>query len=60
VNSVLRMQQARHRGLGQGMLDLKRLYWNCRVVTPFTFRRNSCPDILLGCERPEGGGYGRA
>jgi hypothetical protein len=30
------------------------------VVTPFTFRRNSCPDILLGCERPEGGGYGRA
>jgi hypothetical protein len=30
LNSVLRMQQARHRRLTQGLLDLKRLYWNCR------------------------------
>src|SRR5262249_41122097 len=29
LNSVLRMQQARHRKLTQGLLDLKRLYWNC-------------------------------
>ena len=29
INSVLRMQQARHRRLTQGLLDLKRLYWNC-------------------------------
>jgi hypothetical protein len=28
INSVLRMQQARHRRLTQGLLDLKRLYWN--------------------------------
>ena len=30
MNSVLRMQQARHRTLTQEMLDLKRLYWNTR------------------------------
>src|SRR5262249_17066050 len=28
LNSVLRMGQARHRRLSQGLLDLKRLYWN--------------------------------
>lgn len=28
INSVLRMHQARHRRLTQGLLDLKRLYWN--------------------------------
>jgi hypothetical protein len=28
INSVLRMQQSRHRRLTQGLLDLKRLYWN--------------------------------
>jgi hypothetical protein len=31
MNSVLRMHQSRHRTLTQGMLDLKRLYWNTRV-----------------------------
>ena len=31
MNSVLRMHQSRHRTLSQGMLDLKRLYWNTRV-----------------------------
>jgi hypothetical protein len=30
-NSVRRMQQSRHRRMTQAMLDLKRLYWNCRV-----------------------------
>jgi hypothetical protein len=30
VNSVTRMQQARHRRMTQGLLDLKRLYWNLR------------------------------
>jgi hypothetical protein len=30
LNSVLRMQQSRHRRLTQELLDLKRLYWNCR------------------------------
>jgi hypothetical protein len=28
MNSVLRMQQSRHRRMTQAMLDLKRLYWN--------------------------------
>jgi hypothetical protein len=51
VNSVLRMQQARHRGLGQGMLDLKRLYWNCR---PFGAgkRKGKAPYQLLGVPLP--------
>ncbi len=31
-NSVLRMQQTRHRTLNEGLLDLKRLYWNTRVL----------------------------
>ena len=30
VNSIVRMHQSRHRNLSQEMLDLKRLYWNCR------------------------------
>jgi hypothetical protein len=29
MNSVLRMQQSRHKTMSQPMLDLKRLYWNC-------------------------------
>jgi hypothetical protein len=29
VNSVVRMHQGRHRHVSQGLLDLKRLYWNC-------------------------------
>jgi hypothetical protein len=51
VNSVLRMQQARHRGLGQGMLDLKRLYWNCR---PFGAgkRKGKAPYQWLGVPLP--------
>jgi hypothetical protein len=51
VNSVLRMHQARHRGLGQEMLDLKRLYWNSR---PFRCgkRRRKCPYQLLGVPLP--------
>jgi hypothetical protein len=51
VNSVLRMHQSRHRNLGQGLLDLKRLYWNTR---PFRkgWRRGRCPYQLLGLELP--------
>jgi hypothetical protein len=30
LNSVLRMQQGRHPKMSQGLLDLKRLYWNLR------------------------------
>lgn len=51
VNSVLRMHQSRHRNLGQGLLDLKRLYWNTR---PFRKgpRRGRCPYQWLGLDLP--------
>jgi hypothetical protein len=51
MNSVLRMQQSRHRRMTQPMLDLKRLYWNCR---PFRSgpRRDVCPYQALGLELP--------
>jgi hypothetical protein len=52
VNSVARMQQARHRRMTQGLLDLKRLYWNLR---PFrTGRRKAqTPYGLLGLKLPD-------
>jgi hypothetical protein len=51
INSVLRMQQSRHRQMTQPMLDLKRLYWNCH---PFRSgpRRRTCPYQALGLELP--------
>ena len=51
MNSVLRMQQSRHRRMTQPMLDLKRLYWNCR---PFRSgpRKDACPYEALGLELP--------
>jgi hypothetical protein len=51
MNSVLRMQQSRHRRMTQPMLDLKRLYWNCR---PFRSgpRKDTCPYRALGPELP--------
>lgn len=51
VNSVLRMHQSRHRNLGQGLLNLKRLYWNTR---PFRMgrRRGQCPYQWLGLDLP--------
>jgi hypothetical protein len=51
VNSVLRMQQARHRSLSQGLLDLKRLYWNSRAFATGP-RRQHCPYQLLGLALP--------
>jgi hypothetical protein len=47
INSVLRMQQGRHRNMTQGLLDLKRLYWNCRRLQTGK-RRGRCPYELLG------------
>lgn len=51
MNSVLRMHQCRHRTLNQGMLDLKRLYWNTR---PFEAgkRKGKCPYEHLGLKLP--------
>jgi hypothetical protein len=51
MNSVLRMHQARHRTVNQGLLDLKRLYWNCREFREGRRRRHS-PYELLGLRLP--------
>jgi hypothetical protein len=53
INSVLRMQQARHRKMTQGLLDLKRLYWNCHTFRTGR-RRNTTPYQRLGVPWPEG------
>jgi len=53
VNSVLRMQQARHRKLSQGLLDLKRWYWNCHEFRTGR-RRGQSPYQRLGVAWPEG------
>jgi hypothetical protein len=52
VNSVARMQQARHRKMTQGLLDLKRLYWNLRRFRTGR-RKNQTPYGLLGVKLPE-------
>jgi hypothetical protein len=51
INSVARMQQARHRRMTGGLLALKRLYWNCR---PFRTgrRRQETPYGLVGVPLP--------
>ena len=51
VNSVVRMHQGRHRHVSQGMLDLKRSYWNCRVFREGK-RKGRCPYELLGVKLP--------
>jgi hypothetical protein len=51
VNSVVRMHQGRHRHVSQEMLDLKRLYWNCRVFREGKRKRRS-PYDLLGLQLP--------
>jgi hypothetical protein len=53
INSVLRMQQARHRKMSQGLLDLKRLYWNCHTFRSGR-RRGTSPYQRLGVPWPEG------
>ena len=53
INSVLRMHQARHRKLTQGLLDLKRLYWNCHTFLTGR-RRGKSPYERLGLKLPEG------
>ena len=47
MNSVLRMHQSRHRTMTQGTLDLKRLYWNCRVFGAGK-RKGRCPYEHIG------------
>jgi hypothetical protein len=52
VNSVVRMHQRRHKRLTQGLLDLKRLYWNLR---PFRAgkRKGMSPYRRLGLTLPQ-------
>ena len=52
VNSVVRMQQARHRKMTQGLLDLKRLYWNLRRFRTGR-RKGQTPYSLLGLRLPD-------
>ncbi len=52
VNSVARMQQSRHRKMTQGLLDLKRLYWNLRQFR-IGRRTGQAPYSLLGQKLPE-------
>ena len=52
INSVARMQQARHRKMTQGLLDLKRLYWNLRRFRTGR-RKDQSPYGLLGLDLPE-------
>jgi hypothetical protein len=51
LNSVARMQQGRHRKMTQGLLDLKRLYWNCRAFRT-GHRRKKSPYELQGLTLP--------
>ena len=51
INSVVRMQQARHRRLTAGLVDLKRVYWNCREFR-IGHRKGHTPYALLGLPLP--------
>lgn len=53
INSVLRMHQAGHRRMTQGLLDLKRLYWNCHTFGAGR-RRHTTPYERLGVPWPPG------
>ena len=53
INSVLRMHQAGHRRMTQGLLDLKRLYWNCHTFSAGR-RRQTTPYERLGVPWPPG------
>jgi hypothetical protein len=52
VNGVAPMQQARHRKMTQGLLDLERLYWNLRRSRT-GHREGQTPYGLLGRKLPE-------
>jgi hypothetical protein len=54
LNSVLRMHQGRQKRLTQGLVDLKRLYWNCHEFQAGK-RRKGSPYGLLGLALPKGG-----
>jgi hypothetical protein len=45
------MHQSRHKNLTQELLDLKRLFWNCRSSLEGK-RKRHCPYELLGLQLP--------
>jgi hypothetical protein len=51
LNSVVRMQQSRHRNVSQELLDLKRLYWNLRRFRTGR-RKKTSPYERLGLPLP--------
>jgi len=51
INSVLRMHQAQHRKMTPGLLNLKRLHWNCHTFRTGR-RRGQTPYQLLGLPWP--------
>jgi hypothetical protein len=51
MNSVLRMQQSRHKVMTQPMLDLKRLYWNSHEFRSGP-RKRACPYQVLRLDLP--------
>jgi len=51
LNSVVRMQQSRHRKVSQELLDLKRLYWNLRQFRTGR-RKKTSPYQRLGVLLP--------
>jgi hypothetical protein len=53
INSAVRMHQCRHRKMTQGLLDLKRLYWNCHTFRTGR-RRRTTPYGRLGVPWPDG------
>jgi hypothetical protein len=53
INSAVRMHQCRHRKMTQGLLDLKRLHWNCHTFRTGR-RRGTTPYQRLGVPWPEG------
>jgi hypothetical protein len=53
LNSVLRMQQRRQKRMTQGLLDLKRLYWNTHTFAAGR-RKKTSPYQRLGVRVPEG------
>jgi hypothetical protein len=52
MNGVVRMHQSRHRTVTQGLLDLKRLYWNLRRFR-IGRRKDQTPYSLLGLDLPD-------
>lgn len=52
VNSVVLMQQSRHRKMTQGLLDLKRLYWNLHRFRT-GHRKGQTPYGILGLKLPD-------